>query len=103
MAKDKPVPSDNAEASLEVALKRCRALLRPHDPDAVVVLTKSVIDEETGEESDLAIVVPLGRVSVGRAVLTQAVEDGLWCKPTALPTVLPPDDESDDEECEADD
>jgi hypothetical protein len=97
-----PKPTDNAEVSLEAALKRCRALLRPHDADAVVVLTKEVRDEETGEESDLTICVPLGRISVGRAVFSQAIEDGLWCKIAQLPATLPPEDEHEEEDEEAD-
>jgi hypothetical protein len=95
-------PTDNAEHSLEVALKRCRALLRPHDTDAVVVLTKAVVDEETGEQSDLTICVPLGRISVGQAVFAQAVEDGVWCKPSQLPETLPPEEEDEEEDEEAD-
>lgn len=90
-------PTDNAEVNIEVALRRCRALLRPHDPDAVIVLTKAVPNPDGGEDDDLTVCVPMGRTSVGEAVLARAVEIGVWARPSKVSEVIPPDDEDAEE------
>lgn len=89
------------DAALRNAIARCRDLLREHDQDAVIVLSKpflTPLDDGTTEEDDAFLCIHIGRKSKGHASLCSDVENGMWFRWDRIPQTLPRHD--DEEEVE---